>query len=192
MVDPVSPDDGTTGVPEIEVGATGADLRYWKAKEAVRQGESRLAAQAAVRVALEARSTALTGWAAVSLLATTGAGFAAKDVAGFTGALVTGFILFAAAVLGIHAARPRNPSMVGYDPTVIISDPLESELEVLESIGTGFSPGIQLNNLRLTEMAKLLRWAGWLLIAAPVIGGSVYETAPAVMQVCAEALRRYR
>jgi hypothetical protein len=82
--------------------------------------------------------------------------------------------------------------MVGYDPIVIMSDTLETELEVLESIGSGLSPGIQVNNLRLNEMATLLRWAGWLLIAAPAIGGVVYKAAPGVMKVSAEALQRYQ
>jgi hypothetical protein len=84
MADPISPDENPLAVPEIEVGAAGSDLRYWKAKEAVRQGEARLAAQASVRATLEARAAALTGWAAVSLLAATGAAFAAKDTAGLT------------------------------------------------------------------------------------------------------------
>jgi hypothetical protein len=55
----------------IEVGANiqDGDLRLWRAKEAVRQGELRLAAQAAIRTALEARATAITGWAAASFLA---------------------------------------------------------------------------------------------------------------------------
>ena len=93
---------------EIEVGAVEGDLRYWRAKEAVRQGEARLAAQAAIRTALEARATALTGWAAVSLLATTGAALAAKDIGGFAGAAGASAVLFGAAVLGIHAVRPRD------------------------------------------------------------------------------------
>jgi len=55
---------------QIEVGASLADgdLRYWRAKEAVRQGELRLFEQAAIRTALEARATAITGWASASML----------------------------------------------------------------------------------------------------------------------------
>jgi hypothetical protein len=74
---------------DIEVGATHGDLRYWRAKEAVRQGELRLATQAAIRTAWEARATAITGWAAISLLAATGEGFTAQDTAGFAGATPT-------------------------------------------------------------------------------------------------------
>ena len=74
-------DTASSPTSDIEVGATDGDLRYWRAKEAVRQGEARLAAQAAICSAPEARATALTGWAAVSLLPATGAGFTAQDVA---------------------------------------------------------------------------------------------------------------
>ncbi len=49
-----------------------------------------------------------------------------------------------------------------------------TELEVLESIAGGISPSIQANNQRLNSMSKLLRWAGWLLIAAPLPGAAVY------------------
>lgn len=178
--------------PDIEVGATEGDLRYWRAKEAVRQGEARLSAQAAIRTALEARATALTGWSAVSLLAATGAGFTAKDTAGFTGAACAGLALFGAAIVGIHAVRPRDWAMVGYDPEVIISDQLGSELEVLESIATGLSPGIQANNRRLNAMARMLRWAGWALIAAPVIGAAAYWGVFTLISGVAAALQRFR
>jgi hypothetical protein len=176
---------------DIEVGATAGDLRYWRAKEAVRQGEARLTAQAAVRTALEARAAALTGWAAVSLLAATGAGFAAKDAAGFAGASGAGTALFVAAIMGIHAARPRDWAMVGYDPEVITSDQLGSELEVLESIAAGLSPGIQANNRRLNEMGLMLRWAGWVLIVAPAIGAATYWMGPAFISAFAAVLRRF-
>ncbi len=50
---------------DIEVGAADRTLRYWLAKEAMRQGEARLNAQNSVRTTLEACATAITGWAAV-------------------------------------------------------------------------------------------------------------------------------
>jgi hypothetical protein len=179
------------GASDIEVGATEGDLRYWRAKEAVRQGEARLTAQAAIRTALEARAAALTGWAAVSLLAAAGAGSTAKDAAGFAGCGCAGLVLFGAAIVGIHAARPRDWAMVGYDPEVITSDQLGSELEVLESIAAGLSPGIQVNNRRLNAMGRMLRWAGWMLIAAPVIGAAAYWAAPALISGSAAALQRF-
>jgi hypothetical protein len=168
----------SSSTSDIEVGATDGDLRYWRAKEAVRQGEARLTAQAAIRTALEGRATALTGWAAISLLAATGAGFTAKDMAGSAGAGAEGVVLLIAAIVGIHAVRPRDWAMVGYDPQVITSDRLDSELELLESIAAGLSPGIQTNNRRLNGMGRMLRWAGWMLIAAPWVGTLSYWVVP--------------
>jgi hypothetical protein len=178
-------------VPEIEVGAIEGDLRFWRAKKAVRQGEARLVAQAAVRTALEARATALTGWAAVSLLAATGAAFAARDAAALAGAVCTAAVLFGAAIIGIHAARPRDWAMLGYDPEVITSDTLGSELEVLESIAGGLSPGIQANNSRLGGMARMLRWVGWMLIAAPIFGAAAYWTAYTLISGAGGAILRF-
>lgn len=176
----------------IEVGAVDGDLRYWLAKEAVRQGEGRLNAQAAIRTALEARATALTGWAAVSLIAATGAVFTVQKSAAQLGAALAGIVLFIAAAIGIHAVRPRAWSMVGYDPLLITSDDLASELEVLESVAAGLSEGIQANNLRLNAMGRMLRAAGWLLIIAPVAGAIAYRGQPALSAWFAALLRRFQ
>jgi hypothetical protein len=81
--------------------------------------------------------------------------------------------------------------MVGYDPGVITSDQLGSELEVLESIASGLSPGIQANNRRLNAMARMLRWAGWMLIAAPVTGAAAYWMGPALISWFAAVLQRF-
>lgn len=65
---------------QIEVGASDADgtLSYWRAKEAIRQGEARLTAQSGVRSMMEARATVITGWAAAGLAVTAGALFARR------------------------------------------------------------------------------------------------------------------
>ncbi len=162
---------------EIEVGASAAagDLRYWKAREAVRQGEARLAAQAAIRTALEARATAITGWAATSLAVATAAVFAAPMRAARYGLGVTAALLFVAAGLCIYAARPGDWSVAGYDPQVITRDTLGTELEVLESVGSGISAGLRANAVRLDAMARLLRRSGWLLLAAPLAGAVAYS-----------------
>ena len=161
---------------QIEVGASLADgdLRYWRAKEAVRQGELRLSEQAAIRTALEARATAITGWASASLLAVTAASFTATNWIARGAGVTAALALFSAAVVGIYSARPRDWSMRGYDPTIIIEDTLGTELEVLESIAKGLNPGIQANNKRLDGMGAMLRWSGGLLIAAPAIGVIAY------------------
>jgi len=160
----------------IEVGASEADgdLRYWRAKEALRQGEARLTAQAAIRTAMEARATAITGWAAASLVVATGAVFAAPDSASRGAAGLTAVVLFFAAGVCIYAARPRDWTITGYDPEIIMNDSLATELEALESLAEGISPGIQANNRRLNGMGRLLRLSGWALIAAPLGGATTY------------------
>ena len=162
---------------EIEVGATDRDLRYWLAKEAVRQGEARLTAQNTTRTALDARATALTGWAAVGLLATAGASFTARDDPAFLGATTAAVVLFVAAATGIYAARPRSWSLIGYSPDLIrgLASTLMTELEVLEAIAGGLNDGITINNRTISQTSRLLRWAGWLLIIAPLIGAATYR-----------------
>ena len=139
----------------IEVGAVEGELRYWRAKEGLRKGESRLSSQAAVRTSMEARATALTGWASVALLAVAGAWFSAKGMPARGGLGSAALVLFAAAGIGVHTARPSVWSLVGYDPSVITTDRNETELEVIESVAVGISKGIQENNLRLDRMANV-------------------------------------
>jgi hypothetical protein len=64
--------------------------------------------------------------------------------------------------------------MLGYDPSVVISDPLESELEALESLAGGITIGIQANHRRLNAMGRSLRRTGKLLISAPLAGAAAY------------------
>lgn len=172
-------DESSPALGAIEVGAAEKGLRYWLAKEAVRQGESRLNAQNGVRTALEARATAITGWAAVGFLATIGAGFTAKLAPVFFGAITAASFLFAAGAVGIIAARPRVWSLVGYEPDPVLAMPetlnIATELEVLEALSGGLADGIKVNNKRLDRMGAMLRWAGWLLICAPLAGGGAYK-----------------
>ncbi len=166
----------------IEVGASASDgtLRYWKAKEAVRQGELRLGAQGTIRTAQEARATAITGWATATLLALAAAIAAATDWAARIGAATAASLLFIAAALCIHAARPQRWAVPGYDPTAILDEKLETELEILEATAYGISPVSQENNRRLERMATALRWAGWMLIGAPLAGATAFAVVSAV------------
>jgi len=69
--------------------------------------------------------------------------------------------------------------MTGYDPRLILDDSFLTELETLESMAEGISPGIQTNNARIDRIGVALRWAGWMLIAAPLVGGVSYGIARA-------------
>ncbi len=64
------------GTADIEVGQIadpnvehGGGLRLWRAREAVRNSELRLQAQAAALATLESRAQALVGWIAAALYA---------------------------------------------------------------------------------------------------------------------------
>ena len=67
--------------------------------------------------------------------------------------------------------------MRGYDPSVIISDTLATELESFESLAGGITDGIQANNRRWDNMGRSLRRTGKLLIAAPLAAGTTYAAA---------------
>jgi hypothetical protein len=111
------------------------------------------------------------------LLAVTSVAFSSTTVAPQAGAFVVGVVLLWAAVEGIHAVRPRDWAMRGYDPSVVITDTLGSELESLESLAGGITDGIQANNRRLDGMGRSLRRTGRLLIAAPLSGALTYAAA---------------
>jgi hypothetical protein len=159
---------------DIDVGKAGSEMRFCRAKEAVRQGEGRLNTQSSVRTALEARATAITGWSSASLLAAAAVVFSSGQWQVRMSASLVSIPLFCCEAICVHAARPRDWSMVGYDPNLILENVLGMELELLESIAQGLAPGIQANNIRLNSMGKNLRLAGWTLVAAPVIGVAAY------------------
>ena len=172
--------DNRDAADTIEVGATEGTLRLWKAREAVRHGELRLAAQAAIRTALEARATALTGWSAVGLLATTAGLFTSLKDGNVPGALGSGaaaFVLLLAGAGGIYVARPRAWNSAGYAPEEILDDPWQTEMETLEAIAGGLGLSISKNDSRLDRTGRTLRTVGLLLTLAPVAGAMIYALA---------------
>jgi hypothetical protein len=64
--------------------------------------------------------------------------------------------------------------MVGYDPMLILSNDLASELELVEAVAKGMSIGIQQNYQMIDYASRLLRRAGWVLISAPLLAGAAY------------------
>ncbi len=175
-----SSSDNGDAANTIEVGATEDTLRLWKAREAVRHGELRLAAQAAIRTALEARSTALTGWGAVGLLATVAGLFASlkdENVPSALGSGAAAFVLLLAGAGGIYAARPRAWNSAGYAPEEILNDPWQTEMETLEAVAGGLGLSIAKNNSRLDRTGRTLRTVGLLLTLALVAGVVIYALA---------------
>ncbi|MGH7212604.1 MAG: hypothetical protein ACREF1_14220 [Acetobacteraceae bacterium] len=161
----VSPAPSGEGL--VEVGAIGADLRYWRAKEALRHGELRLGVQAQATQALEARATAILGWSVVGVLAL---GAAAVNGAHPIAAGTTALCLIGAAALCIIAVVTRDWAGPGYRPEIVLEDRSRSELEAIESMVIGYQQAVQTNHDGFQHFQILLKWALGCVVAAPVVG----------------------
>lgn len=148
---------------EIEVGQVEAEgLRYWRAKEALRQAEARLTVQAAALATFEARVTSLVGWAvtgSTGLVAAVVVTTLAPSVR--FAAAVAVVLLFIAAICGARVLRPSHWWTFG-DPGRVLNSNLPTELEELEAISSGLAEAIASNETRLAEAGSRLRWGlGW-------------------------------
>ncbi len=151
----------------IEVGETGATLRLWLAREAVRQGELRLAAQTANLGALEARATSLLAWSTAALLA--GAAWGVRGA--HLGLLVApGLGLLATTLLCAAALRPRPWHGPGFTLSEMQARPAGSELEHLEWTAAGYESAAAENYLVAKRFSWLLRRA-WLAFVAAAAAG---------------------
>ncbi len=156
-----------SGAGLVEVGAVGADLRYWRAKEALRHGELRLGVQAQATQALEARATAIVGWSVVGVLAL---GAAVVNGAHPIAAGVAALCLIGAAVLCITALLTRDWAGPGYRPEIVFEDRSATELEAIESMVIGYQQAVQSNHDGFSRFQRSLKWALVGLIAAPIVG----------------------
>lgn len=159
--------------PPIEVGAARSNgtIRYWWAREAVRQGEARMAAQAAGMDALMGRAGSLVGWcvvAAIGLLTISARG--APSAAAVSSAVLA----LAAAGCCVAALWPRAWNAPGGSVAWALSEPLDTELEALESLAAGYEKELAENNHAMRRAGILLRAAMMLFVTAPVVGALVF------------------
>lgn len=153
----------------IEVGAADESLRYCLAKEALRQGELQIAAQISALQSLATRATAILGWSitvASALIAAAISGPwkpAALPAAGF---------MFAAALCCFIALWPRDWTLPGHDPRWLLSRPFATELEVMESMASGYADGNEQNIRRLQRFGGFLR-AAWVCFLLAPLGGII-------------------
>jgi hypothetical protein len=167
---------------KIEVGAAGDDLRYWQAKEALRQAELRLGSQASTLQAFEARSTSILGWLVAVL--TTIAGAAAVTLNGGHAARAAALcVAFVPATIAIFAAAgvvwPKKWSVPGYEPPVVLSE-CENELQQTEFFVQGYATGIRENAQFLAGAGERVRRAWWGLMLTPPTGAAACLIAWAV------------
>jgi hypothetical protein len=153
----------------IEVGAVGSDLRYWRAKEALRHGEVRLGVQAQASQALEARATAMLGWSVAGVLAL---GAAIVQGTHAVAAGVAALSLIITAVICISAIATRAWIGPGYRPEVVFNDRSKSELEAIESLVAGYQEAVQANHEAFIYFKNLLNIALGFLLAAPILGAA--------------------
>jgi hypothetical protein len=158
----------------IEVGANGDELRYWQAKEAMRNAELRLGSQAATLQAFEARATSILGWLIAVLTTITGA--AAVTLNGGQAARAAALcVAFVPATVAIFAAAgvvwPKAWCVPGYEPATVMSE-CENELQQIESFAHGYGTGIGENAHFLAGAGERVRRAWWGLMLTPPIGAA--------------------
>ncbi len=156
----------TVGCPEeTEVGAIGGDLRYWLAKEGLRQTELRLSAQPNSLQAMETRATSILTWS-VSI----GLALVAAWVSGTMKAPAVVALLFAvvASVAAAWGLWPRPWTVPGQDLRKMRAKKFGSELEHLESMALGNADAADDNEKRMQCFAVALKLAWVCLIFAPI------------------------
>jgi hypothetical protein len=161
----------TTAGADIELGQVADDgLRYWRAKEAVRQGELRLAAQTAALATFEARATSVVGLAvagSTSLVALTTVVILPPGLR--FGAVLAVLLLFLAAICGARVIGAGAWRAFGA-PGSLLDSPYASELEELEAMAGGLALDIDSNETRLTGAGRRLGWGlRWAAAAPPAV-----------------------
>ncbi|WP_137178788.1 hypothetical protein [Roseomonas sp. AR75] len=150
--------------------ADDSTMQLVRAKEALRQVEQRLAAQATTLATLETRATSLVGWALAGLVAG-GAALVTPAVPTVLAYAAAGLIaaLLASAVTAALAIAPRDWGVQGHLPRDVIGDFDESEAKFLEWLAEGLGKAAEDNRQRITDAARRLQISLlWFIAAAPL------------------------
>ncbi len=150
---------------ETEVGAAGGDLRYWLAKEAMRQSEARVTGQATSLQAMETRATSLLTWSVTLCMALVAA---AVDERFRWPAMAGAALAMATAAMAIAALWPRAWFSGGHRPSSLDKLGHDTELGYLEQMALGNEAAADRNERRLLGFARLLRlaWISFALVPA--------------------------
>jgi uncharacterized membrane protein YgcG len=159
----------------IEVGAADDSIRYWLAKEAIRQGDLAIVTQISAIQSLATRATAILGWSV-----TVSGALIAAAVAGpwKLAAGVATAIMFLAAFCCFVALWPRDWKLSGHSSRWLLSAPHATELEVLESMALGYAEGSDLNSRSPQRFARWLRAAWIFFLMAPLAGFVAWVSSP--------------
>jgi hypothetical protein len=155
---------------EIEVGALGSELRFWRAKEALRQGERSLDLEATLLSGTLSQATTMLGWIVTG---TTAAAALAISPSAHPEwklpATLVAFGLIAPAIICIYVVFPRRGVQIeGFDAPQILLSGHASELEQLEGMAKGLFDAVRATRKRLLISRRLLAIAWILFTAIPV------------------------
>jgi hypothetical protein len=176
------------GQEPIEIGATGPDLRYWLAKEALRQSERSLSIEVAALAALVSQATTMLGWIVTALTASASAilyfGAANTHPEWRVAAIVISIGLLVPAAACIFVIFPRRgiqtdgfdaPQILGSAPGTTTRNTVQSELEQIESLALGLFAAITANRKRILKYGRALGFAWTVFVTAPVTAVIVME-----------------
>ncbi|HWB52209.1 MAG TPA: hypothetical protein VG651_24090 [Stellaceae bacterium] len=149
----------------------------------MRHAELRLASQTSSLQAFESRASALMGWIVTGVSAIGGAAVVAlAGGAWFRAAAIgTGLIPALVGAVAVSAVLwPKNWHDPGYTPDIVMNT-CESELQQLEYLVAGYATGISDNRRFLDRAGRLMRWAWWMLFAAPLTATALAAVTLAVV-----------
>jgi len=165
-----APQDADNESNETEVGAADGTLRLWLAKEALRQGELRLAGQALTLQAMETRATSLLTWSVTVGVALVAASIDSRFRDAAVSAFTCSTIAASACVWGMW---PRSWRIAGQRFSDMERRALSTELEHLASMAQGVENAAEANEARVKRFASALRVAWVSVVAAPVVAAVV-------------------
>lgn len=157
----------------IEVGGT--DYRVWAAREAQRQAETILTAQAADLVAAEGRASGLLGWLVAGTLAA--GAVIGKHKVGCVEVVIVAIPVIVAMVACVWALWPLKWHRAAVDPNwLLLEHPNDSEAETLRSIVGTLSASIKENQQRLEAASLKIRvaWAMFLIVPFSVTSSILF------------------
>ncbi len=164
---------------EIEVGAIGGDLPIVVRREAVRQGQLLISAQAGAAQAFETRATALLGWCSagsigitLTLAARAGSDFAYRPL---LAAVI--FMLIASAAC-VAALWPQEWEFGAYPKDKLEERDYKTEFELHDGIAAALLRDARKNQARLRRFANCLRAAWLALMAAPIFAALATAVGP--------------
>jgi hypothetical protein len=157
---------------DIEVGAIGSELPYWKAKEALRQGEAAIKIQTATVASIVAQATTMLGWVLTAATAAVSVAVGSDHTEWRAATIVIACGLVTTAGICGYILLPRFLYKEALEPLQILDSILPSELKNIEAIAIGHDRGLKENQRILIRLRTFLIGA-WLIFGlTPFLGAA--------------------